>query len=167
MEDTVGTRIAAARAEQGWSQRDLATATFTTQTCISYWEADKRTITVHDLLIVASALNVPPASLIPDETPVPAKLPVLDLTCLTKDLREILYRLEKTVTGPNTVTGWVTMPTQNCDTRAGKHWHLFLHTHGGTSYRISGLHFNTEPEATAWASTNLRLRHLTHTNSNQ
>jgi len=164
MEDTVGTRIAAARADKGWTQNDLAKATFTTQTCISYWESDKRTITVHDLLIVASALDVAPASLLPDDAPVPAKLPVLDLTCLTQDLREILHRLEKTVTGPNTVIGWLTMPTQTCDTRAGKHWHLFLHTEGGTSYRISGLHFNTEPEALAWGNTNLRNRNLTQRN---
>jgi transcriptional regulator with XRE-family HTH domain len=164
MEDTVGTRIAAARADKGWTQNDLAKATFTAQTCISYWEGDKRAITVHDLLLVAAALDVTAASLIPDDAPPPAPPPPLDLTFLTQDLREILYRLEKTVTGPHTVVGWAAKPTQMCTTRPGKHWHLFLYTHGGAGYRIDGLHFNTEPEAVAWGSANLRLRHLPHGN---
>ena len=164
-DDTVGTRIEDARRRKGWTQIDLATATFTTQTCISYWESDKRAITVHDLLIVASALNVAPAELIPDDTPTPKPPPVLDLTCLTNDLREILYQLEATTSAPTAVIGWVVMPTQKCDTRTGRHWHLFLHLKTGTSLRVGGLHFNTEPEATAWASTNLQLRHITtHTN---
>lgn len=163
-DDTVGTRIAAARKEKGWGQNDLATATFTTQTCISYWEGDKRAITVHDLLIVASALEVSAAELIPDATPEITPPPKLDLTCLTKDLREILYKLEKTVTGPTAVVGWVVMPTQTCDKRPGRHWHLFLHLKSGTSLRVGGLHFNTEPEAVTWGATNLRLRHITHIN---
>lgn len=158
---TVGDRIAEARRAKGWTQNDLARATFTTQTCITYWESDKRAITVHDLLLVASALGIPATDLIPGDHPTPVRPPVLDLTCLTEDLRDILYRLDNTMTAPDAVIGWVIAPTQTCDTRAGRHWHLFLHQKNGTSLRVGGLHFNTEPEAIAWGTANLRLRHLT------
>lgn len=159
--DTVGTRITEARKAKGWSQTDLANAVFVTQTCISYWERDERSITVRDLLTVAAALAVPAVDLIPDITYQFAKSPVLDLTCLTADLREILYRLERSVRTPATVIGWVSMPTTTCDTRTGRHWHLFLHTNSGTSLRIGGLHFNTEPEARSWGEANLWLRQIT------
>lgn len=162
-DDTIGTHIANARRTRGWTQKQLAEATFTTQTCISYWETDQRAITAEDLLTLAAALDVPPAELIPDPTRTLSPRPPLNLTALADDLRDLLTRIERHLGQPNAIAGWLTMPTQTCDTRTGKHWHVFLHLHTGTSLRIGGLHFNTEPEAVAWASANLRQRRITHT----
>lgn len=158
-DDTTGTRIATTRRARGWSQKQLAEATFTTQTCISYWEADKRAITVNDLLTIAAALDVTAADLIPG-TPTASRPLALGLAWLADDLRDLLSRLEQHLNGPDTVTGWTVKPTRTCDTVPGRHWHLFLHLHSGTTLRVSGLHFNTEPEAIQWGSANLRLRHV-------
>lgn len=165
--DTVGSRIAEARRQKFWTQSDLAAAVFVTQTCISYWETGGRAITVPDLLHVAAALGVQAADLIPEVTHTPDHVPVLDLSFLTADLRGILYKLERTAVTGSTVTGWMHEVDQTCTTRTGRHWHLFLHTHDGTRLRIGGLHFNTEPEAVHWGRTNLRLRHITTTDSSQ
>lgn len=159
--DTVGTRIAEARKRKAWTQADLGAAVFVTQTCISYWERGDRAITITDLLHVAAALGVQAADLIPEITQSPVSAPVLDLSFLTADLREILSKLERSALTPATVVGWSCGVDRTCTTRTGEHWHLFLRTHGGTDLPIGGLHFNTEPEAAHWGRANLRLRHVT------
>lgn len=63
----IGARIREARAAADLTQDDLADVLGVTQTCVSYWEAARRDLGVTDLLRVADALEVPAASLLPDE----------------------------------------------------------------------------------------------------
>jgi transcriptional regulator with XRE-family HTH domain len=70
--EALGARMREARAQAGLTQEDLAGRLGFTQTAVSYWEAGKRDPGVADLLRVAEALAVPPASLLPGSDPLPA-----------------------------------------------------------------------------------------------
>lgn len=57
--------ITAALYAVGWSQLALAVRLGVSQTSVSYWESGQRAMTAADLVRVADALEVPPASLLP------------------------------------------------------------------------------------------------------
>lgn len=64
--NTLGGRIRAARDRAGVSQEQLAAAVATTQSTVSKWEGgDTRYLTVADLTLIAEALRVHPAELLP------------------------------------------------------------------------------------------------------
>ena len=64
----VGGRIRRVRLERGMSQRELATMVGVVQAAVSFWERGQRPITVDDLALVAAALQVRPADLLPEAT---------------------------------------------------------------------------------------------------
>lgn len=64
-----GAAIRAARESAGMTQEALGAALDVTQTAVSYWEAGKRDPGVADLLRIAEALSVHPASLLPVPEP--------------------------------------------------------------------------------------------------
>lgn len=64
----IGARIRAARERRGWSQAELATRVYRTQTAVSYWESGSRLMGVDDLIRVAAALELHPSALLSDTT---------------------------------------------------------------------------------------------------
>lgn len=64
----VGGRIRRVRLERGMSQRELATMVGVVQAAVSFWERGQRPITVDDLALVAAALQVRRADLLPEAT---------------------------------------------------------------------------------------------------
>lgn len=65
--EIVGERIRVAREKKGWTQKVLADQIARSQTAISYWENGRRMMNVDELLVLASALGVPAAGLLPLE----------------------------------------------------------------------------------------------------
>lgn len=76
----VGDLIRARREARGLSQRELGLRVGKSQTGVNYWESGKRNLNVLDLIDVARALEVAPATLIPGghatPEPVPFVLPL-------------------------------------------------------------------------------------------
>lgn len=55
---TFGQRLRARRAARGMTQADLARALGRTQTCVSYWESDRREPSFADLSVLAKSLEI-------------------------------------------------------------------------------------------------------------
>lgn len=75
----VGGRIRKARSARGQSQLELARAVGLTRSSIANIEAGRQRSAVHVLVLVAQALDVPPADLIPDIDAFDVDHPDLDL----------------------------------------------------------------------------------------
>lgn len=69
MTDTIGTRIAAARAKRGMTQAELAEAIGTSGVVVCHLETSFRVPSVRRLYDIAAALKTRPSKLLPDSYP--------------------------------------------------------------------------------------------------
>ena len=57
---TIGTRLKEARDKRGWSQRELAVMSGSSNASISRWEANQREMTAGNIISVCYALDISP-----------------------------------------------------------------------------------------------------------
>lgn len=90
----IGSKVRQARSEKGTTQGELASRAHLTRTSISNIEAGRQRVTIYALLRMAEALDVAPATLLPDLRSLPtADVDVLIERGASPDEAEALARM--------------------------------------------------------------------------
>jgi transcriptional regulator with XRE-family HTH domain len=102
----VGRRIAQARNQQGLTQEQLGAKIGVHQVTVTNWESGSRAINVINLVLVADALDVPPASLLPGvDTKIPNALSIMTLAEQASAVADKLHALVELVDAQQRATG--------------------------------------------------------------
>lgn len=99
----VGMRIRTARMDQHWSQDRLAEATGFRQASISRWEMGERSMTVEQLIVVADAMGLEAASLLPGSPQAEQSL-TIGAAKLADQLRATADLIDTRLTAPQAAT---------------------------------------------------------------